>query len=437
MSELVEPPSSILLPTIFFLISLGTRAIFSFLETSITALRLFKLKELEKQTQRHRYLFRELEKNPHRVLMTILIANNIADVITAALATIIAGRVFAKLGLSSQWGFSIGIGIASIAIIIFGEILPKNFARSKGEGLFLAMLGVTNFVYRLLSPITSFFLSVANKISVLLTGYPLFATEDWVTCEKEVQFLIDYINEKGLIDKEKTTMLKNIFNLGNTLVKEVMVPNTDVVSIEVTIPIDQVIKTFTQYRYTRLPVYDGKPSNVIGMVHHKDVVDLVSHGEQKTLRDIMRPIMFVPETVKINQLLQDLRSQHMHIAMVINEHGSIVGLITLEDAIEEIVGEISDEHEATVRNIVPLPSGGWLVNAQTSLEELESYFKITFDVETSSTLGGFLTEKLQHLPQKGERVIYEGYCFQIQKASMHRVRQVLVIKVDEKSGVDW
>ena len=155
---------------------------------------------------------------------------------------------------------------------------------------------------------------------------------------------------------------------------------------------------------------------------------LLSKNEDKPLKEIIRPIMFIPENIKINQLLREFRQQHMHIAIVLNEHGIVTGLITIEDILEEIVGEISDEHEPITTKITPLKEGGWLVNASIPLEEIEMFLDITFETEDSVTLAGFLTEQLQHLPKKGERLLYKNYNFQIQKASFKRVYQVLITK---------
>ncbi len=234
------------------------------------------------------------------------------------------------------------------------------------------------------------------------------------------------------MESEKSTMLKNIFELGYTPVKEIMLPATDIISIDIESSIEQTRECFSKYQYTRLPVYQGKIDNIIGMIHQKDIFELLAHGEQKPLREIVRPLMFVPETVKVNQLLREFRDQQMHIAIVLNEHGSVMGLITLEDVLEEIVGDISDEHESTVQKIVPLARGGWQVNASITLEELEEFFGVAFESEDSITLGGFLTEKLQHMPKKGERVHYKEFYFQVEKASHKRVRQVLIFKKDSE-----
>lgn len=430
----MKEPLSIGVPFICFLVALCIRAILSFLETTITALRLFKVKELASKATSYEALFKVLEASPHEVLICILIANSVADVIAATLATTTTQRIFLKLGFSNGVGFSIGVGIASLAIIIFGEIIPKNLARSRGEQLFQSLLGVTNFMFKIMRPITSRLLWLTDKLTNFVQRRKSVTTDhDWVSSEKEIRFMIDYIYQKGLIDRTKTAMLKNIFELGSTQVKEVMVPEADVIAVEASTTIADTLALFSKYHFTRLPVYEKDLDNVVGMVHQKDIFQLLLKKEMKSLKEIMRPIMFIPETVRVNQLLQEFRSQHMHIAVVLNEHGSVTGLVTLEDVIEEIVGEISDEHEATHQAIVVLPQGGWLVNAAIPLEELEEQFGIVFEPTDSVTLGGFLAEQLQHVPLKGEVVIFGGYSFRVQKASHRRVRQVLIAKVEESA----
>ena len=420
---------SLTTPIAFFCITLAFRALFSFLETSVTALRLFKLKELAQTNKRYETLFDTLEKNPHRVLITILIANNLADMTCAALATGITEQVFARLNLSSGLGFSVGIGAAALAILIFGEIIPKNIAKSRGDKLFNSTLWLINILFYICYPIVTFLTKFSDMVISLIGGKRTDEdSTEWVSSEKEIQFLIDYINQKGLIETEKTEMLQNIFDLGSIPVKEIMVPATDIISVNVKATIKDTLNIFSKHHFTRLPVYEEKLDNVVGMVHLKDIFTLLSRNEDKPLKDIVRTILFVPESMKVNQLLRELRQQHQHIAMVINEHGIITGLITLEDVLEEIVGDISDEHEMTNEKIIALKQGGWLVDGSAPLEDLAEHLLISFETEDSLTLGGFLTEQLQHLPKKGERIVYKGYTLQVQKASNKRVLQVLVFK---------
>ena len=421
--------TSLTIPIIFFFISLCLRALFSFLETSVTALRLFKLKELAKSYGRYESLFESLEKQPHRVLITILICNSLADVTTAALATQIMETIFKRYNLSGGLGFSFGIAVATIAILIFGEIIPKNLAKGRSERLFKSTLWLVNIIFYLFHPIVTFLNRFTGFIVAKLGGpKEMEAASEWVSSEREIQFLIDYIYGKGLIEEEKNEMLQNIFELGRTPVKEIMVPATDIVMVNSDATIKDTLKIFADHPFTRLPVYEEKSDNILGMVHLKDVFMLLSKNEEKSLQDIMRPILFIPESIKVSQMLREFKNKHMHIAVVINEHGSVTGLITLEDVLEQIVGELRDELEASKEHIIPLKQGGWLIDASIPLEDVTDLLHITFETEGSVTLGGFITEQLQHLPKKGERLLYKNFYFQVQKASNKRVLQILVFE---------
>ena len=424
-----EPLPKIIIPAVFFFLALATRGTFAFLETSITALRLFKLKELARSTKKYEFLFQTLENNPHSVLNTTLIASNLSEVTTAALSAHITETIFSYFNLSSGLGFSIGIALGSMAIIVFGEIIPKNLARARGERTLGSMLWLVNGTFIILSPIAALLTRFSDFI--LNKTHDKQKTEnqdEWATSEKEIRFLIDYIHDKGLMESEKTKMISNIFELGSTPVKEIMVPATDIISIDVKASMQDALKVFTKHHFTRLPVYQDSPDNIIGMAHQKDIFFMLSGHIEKELNAIIRPILFIPESVKINQLLGEFKQKHMHIAIVLNEHGSITGLITLEDVLEEIVGDISDEHELETEKITPLPEGGWLVDASIPLQELEDFLKISFTTQYSTTLAGFLTEHLQHLPKKGEKILYQNYHFQVHTASAKRVRQILVSK---------
>lgn len=425
--------NTFLISIILFFVALAGRAVFAFLETSITALRLFKIKELARTTGRYKRLFQALEKYPHRVLITILIANSFTDVMSAAMATHIMETVFGYFNLSSGLGFSAGIAIATLAILIFGEILPKNIAKNRSDWLFRSTLWLINGVYFLFHPLVSFLLQFSDFIMTKLGSKKrLERKSEWVSSEREIRFLIEYVSERGIIEEEKTEMLQNIFELGDTPVREIMVPATDIVSININSTVNDIRRMFIEHYFTRLPVYENTFDNIIGMVYLKDIFALQANQETKPLRDLIRPILFAPESMKVNQLLREFRRQHMHIAIVLNEHGSVTGLITLEDVLEEIVGEISDEHEPATAKILPLKQGGWLVDASIPLEELEDFFNFEFKTENSTTLGGFLTEQLQHLPKKGERILYKNLYFQVQKASPKRVLQVLIF--ENKTG---
>ena len=425
-SELENPLLSIQLG--YFALSLFFCALFSFLETAVTALRLFNLNEIAKSTRGYKHLLTTLEKEPQRVLIAILIANSVADVMSAALITRIMENFFKSLDLSEGLGFTLGIVIATATTLLIGEVIPKNIAQAHGPQLFKSTLWLTNITFIIMSPLVNVLSKLSNFIVTLVKNDGNEDSTETYTSEKEIQFLIDYINKKGMMDTDKTQMLHSIFDLGHTTVKEIMVPETDIITVNVSTSLPDALELFSRCHFSRLPVYEGEDDNIIGMLHQKDAYSVLLKNEQKNLQELVRPILFVPESMKVNQLLRQFKQQRHHIAMVLNEYGGIIGLVTLEDAIEEIVGEINDEHESVPEAIVPLEQGGWLVYAGVDLDELEKLLNIRFDCEDAVTLGGFLTEKLQHLPKKGEQLSYSGYVFQVQKSSEKRVFQVLIFK---------
>ena len=410
---------------ILFFIALGFCAMFSFLETSITALRLFKLKELAQKIGLYREIFDSLENNPTRLLNTILVANTLASTTAATAGTFVIDQLLDSLPNSIS--FALSILTVTAALLIFGEIIPKNIAKVHGEKFFTSTLWITNIFFYALYPFVTILAKMSNNIIGKLIGLEPTAS-GFITSEKEIKFLIDYIDEKGLMEREKTSMLRSVFELGKTPVKEIMVPATKIISIGVHKIIPDAYELFNTHQFSRIPVYDGKVNNIIGMLHFKDLAPLIAGNKDRPLKEILRPILFIPESVKVNQLLKEFKTQQMHIAMIINEHGGIIGLVTLEDILEEIVGEIHDEYEAVTPKAIPLKPSGWLIDASIDLEQLEKILKTNFKTDTARTLGGFVTEQFQHLPKKGEQLRYHNYTFQIQQANSKKILQVLVFK---------
>ncbi len=423
----MEPPVESLLThnLLFLIISLVFCALFSFIETSVTALRLFKLKELASGTSKYRPLFHVFEHHPNRILISILIAYNLANVLAAVFSSEVMASVTKALNISETLGFAIGIFVTSTTILLT-DLIPKNIATIHGDRLFKSTLWITNIIYYTFYPLVSLLSKFTDTITHWIGGSSVKEVTDAVASEKEIQFLINYINEKGLMERHKTAMLKSIFELGTTPIKEIMVPETSIISINVNSTQKETLDLFSKYQFTRLPVYEDKPDNIIGMLHQKDFFQLLSKNEDRPLRDIVRPIMFVPESAKVLRVLKEFKEQRMHIAMVLNEYGGITGLVTLEDVIEEIVGEISDEYESVAEKVIPLKAGGYLVDASIELEDLEPTLGIEFETEDALTLGGFLIEQLERVPKSGERLEYKGFHFKIQQASPKRVYQVLI-----------
>jgi putative hemolysin len=408
-------------------------ALFSFLETSITALRLFKLKELAQQHGKYKELFKSLEQNPTHLLNTMLVANTLASTTAATEGTFIFEGLFSAL--PSSIGFSLSILIVTSIILIFGEIVPKNIAKIHGERYFNSTLWLTNLIFFILYPFVILLIRFSNFI-IRWFGLPT-EHDTFATSEKEIQFLIEYIDEKGLMEHEKTAMLRSIFDLGNTAVKEIMIPSASIISIGAHETVQDAFQLFVRHQFSRIPIYESdetgsdKKNNIIGMIYFKDIIPHMAEHQDRLLKGLVRPILFIPESIKVNQLLKEFKTQNMHIGIVINEHGETTGLVTLEDVLEEIVGEIHDEYESITQKVMSLQPNGWLVDASIELERLEEILNIEFKTDTAVTLGGFLIEQFQHLPKKGERLWYNHYTFQVQQANSKKIIQVLVFKGPE------
>ena len=365
-----------------FFIALILAGLFAFLETSFTALRLFKVKELKSSVARYDRLFISWETNPQRILITILIANNFAHVLCSVLITEIMQKLF-----GSGLGIMLGVGLATILILIFGEIIPKTLAKSHNDRIFRSSLWIIYVLFFTLYPLVTFLQKMAEVFSRVVGVHPSKSASE--VSEKEIEFLIDYSDEKGLMETGKTEMLQNIFDLGTKYVYEIIVPKTDMILLDVKSSMHDALKMFTRYRFSRLPIYEGKEDNLIGILYQKDLLSLLAQEKTKKLKDLIRPVLFIPEAKRINQLLSEFLEKRIHMAIVIDEYGAVSGLVTLEDVLEEIVGDFVDEDEKVYSEIVPLEKGGWLIDARISLEKLSELLGMSFETEESVTLAGF------------------------------------------------
>ncbi len=401
---------------ILFLISLITCALFSFLETSVTALRLFKLKEIELATPQYKNLFVAFDKHPQQILISILIATDLASVTCAVVSQNLTQVLFEQIKMPESLTFVLGILITTIIVSIFGEIIPKSIAKSMGAKTFTSTLWIVNIFYTLLGPIAR----QIHKISSFIAHH----NDEEIVSEKEIQFLINYIEEKGLMDHEKTAMLQNIFHMGQTSVKEILIPKSEMISLDVNDDISIFLDKFSEYQFSRFPVYKSNPEHIIGIVYLKDILFALQKNASITLQELMRPIIFVPDNMKVNELLKEFKLQEIHMAMVLDEYGNTIGLVTLEDTLEEIVGDIHDEHDInrdTSKIKVIQKDSQWAVDATIDLDRLRPLLKITFHTQSAVTLGGFISEQMQHIPKVGESLMYKGFSFTIEKADAKRV----------------
>jgi CBS domain containing-hemolysin-like protein len=399
-------------------VSYGLSALVSFLETAINILRPYQFKALREETKNYNKLFEIWHEYPQKLLIGVLLLNSFIDIVATLCVSKIFESVFGSIGIG------IGAVVATIANILFTNLIPKMYARQYYQKGIRSLLWLASSIIIPLYPIVSFFLSFVNSIFMFF-GNDLSYSHDAFS-EDEIEYLIKQSDESGVIDSEKSEMLQNVFGLGEIFVEKVMVPKSDMILLDVNVGLAAAIDFMRQHRFSRVPIYDLKEDNIVGIIYHKDLFDHYSQQTETILKDLVRPVLFTPQTKRVSQLLNEFLKKRMHMAIVIDEFGNVIGLVTLEDLIEEIVGEISDEHEKIHTGIIPLEQGGWLINASIMLDKLEAFLAINFDVEESLTLAGFLAEKFEYLPQNGESLVYRGYIFTIQQATDKRIFQVLI-----------
>ena len=261
----------------------------------------------------------------------------------------------------------------------------------------------------------------------------IFQERDASRLEEEIQAIIDAGEEDGLIDPQSGEMIQSILEFKDTVVREVMIPRTEIVAVSAGATIEEIARIISIYGHTRMPVYRGDIDHIIGVVNVKDLLKFWSREvTEKDFLSILRKPYYIPETKNISQLLHELKQKKYHLAVVIDEYGGTAGLVTLEDRMEEIIGEIHDEHDTQEAGIVEEPDGYTLVDGRVEIEELEEYFGVTFDEGKYETLGGLILNTVKRIPATGETIIVDNFEMTIVAADERRIKKVRIRKIREE-----
>ncbi|MBT9148293.1 MAG: Magnesium and cobalt efflux protein CorC [Syntrophomonadaceae bacterium] len=404
-----------------FLLALS--AFFSGSETALTSLGKLKTKSL---IEKRKILFAWLN-NPDNLLATILVGNNIANISASVLLTFILLRLFGET-TAGKIG-AVSTGVMTFLILIFGEIAPKTYARVNAEKVALRAMKLLIFFSYLFSPLVKFFLFVAGQLIRLCGGrrggFEPFMTED------EIKGLINLGEEEGVLEKEKKEMIEGVFEFGEKKVREVMVPRPDIVAIEIESDLEEAFKLAVSTGHSRILVFKEKIDDVVGVLYVKDLLGLWPKGEIKPLSKLMQIPYFVPEAKKVDELLREFKNRRIHIAVVVDEYGGTVGLVTIEDLIEEIVGEIENEYGYTKKEeIIILADELAVVRGRADIGEINERFDISFpEKEGVETIAGAITDYLGYIPQKGEDIFYKNLKISIIEADQRQIIKVRIAKI--------
>ena len=425
----MEPDSSLQIVAIVVLVLLS--AFFSSAETALTTVNKHRLRSLAEEGNRNAQNVLKLIENPAKMLSAILIGNNIVNISASALMTTFTTNAFGSrfVGVST--------GILTLVILLFGEITPKSLATLYNEKIALLYIHVVAPLVTLLTPVIWFVDKLSGGIFWVLR-VDRDAANNQMT-EGELRTIVDVSVEDGVLEKEEKSMINNVVDFGDSKAKDVMVPRADMALVSVDATFDEVFAIFNEEHYSRLPVYDENKDTVIGIVYLKDLFFFQNQTDKKnqafSIRNIMREPFFVYEYQKTSSIMAEMRNRFVSLAIVLDEYATAVGLITIEDLIEEIVGEIRDEFDMDeLKMITKLSDNHYEIDAAMKLSDLEDSIGIRLESEDYDSLGGYVIELLDHLPNVGETVKKDGITFQVVSMEKNRIDRIAVTIDSELQG---
>ncbi len=407
---------------LFFFI--GCSAYFSSAETAITSLDEGRLRYLVNAHKKKRRGLLHLIDEPNDLITALLILNNLTNVAASSLMTLVAVQFFAQ-GLPTYQAGLIATGVMTVSLLIFGEITPKNFANNNAERFTLATINQIYFFTRLLKPFIAIFRGIAYGI-MRIFGEDLSKEEPLAVSDEQIETLIDASEESGLIDAEDGEMIRRILGFDEMTAEQVMVSRTDVQAIEVRTSPVKAREIVAADGHSRFPVYDRVPDNVVGTLYAKDLLAQVD-TPNPTLQGLLRPVYYTPTTKPINVLLREFQKKQVHMAVVIDEYGGMAGIVTLEDIMEEIVGEIEDEYDRPTALIKRISFDEALVDGDTSVHELNRTMDLALPEDEGITVSGLIIHRLEAMPKANDSVTVGPVSLTVDGATETEITSVKVV----------
>ncbi len=413
---------------IFLLILLSLSAFFSSAETALTTVNRIHMRTLADADNKKAKMVLKITKDSAKMLSAILIGNNIVNLSASSIATTLAISMF------GNYGAGIATGIITFLILIFGEVSPKTLSTIKADSISMKIAGIINVLMIVLTPV----IFLINKLSLgVLFLFGVKASDgNRVMTEEELRTIVDVGQETGVIEDEERAMIHNVFDFGDAEAKEVMIPRIDMTFVHIDADYNEVLKIYKQDMFTRLPVYEESTDNVVGIINMKDLL-LIENTDNFSIRDIMREPYFTYEHKNTSDLFLEMKKSSISLAIVLDEYGVTAGLITLEDLIEEIVGEIRDEYDTDeIDDITRLSDREYLVLGSANLEDVSDELNLHLESDDYDTIGGYCLEKLDHLPERNEIIITDDdVLLRIEAVDKNRIEKVY-IKLPEPSAED-
>ena len=407
--------TSDIIQLVIVIILLSASAFFSSAETALMTSNKLKMRNLAENGDKRAAKVLKVTENTDKMLSAILIGNNIVNLTASSISTALTLKIFgSKL-------VGIATGILTFLILVFGEITPKNVASKNAEKMALAYIGVISFLVTLLSPVIFIVNTVAKFV---ISIFNKNGDDNNAVTEEELRAMVEYSHEEGVIENEEKKMIVNVVDFGDTVAGDIMVPRVDMVMVDEKSSYEEILQVFREERYTRIPVYEETPDNVIGILNVKDFL-LIEDKENFVMKELLREPLYTYEYKKTSALMMDMRKTGANIVIVLDEYGITAGLITLEDMLEEIVGEIRDEFDADEdEGITKVSDLEYLIDGSTNLDDINDRIGLSLSSEEYESIGGLIMEKLGRLPVEGEIINFDNIVLTVKKMDHARIEKV-------------
>lgn len=401
---------------IILLILIILSAFFSSAETALTTVNKITIRSLIEEGNKKAVIVDKIINNQGKMLSAILIGNNLVNIIASALATILAQNLF------GQYAVSFATGLLTIVVLIFGEITPKSLATLNALKLSLAYAKIIYSLMFLLTPA----IFIINKMAYFfmrILGIDPTKKMASIT-ETELRTIVDVSHEEGIIEKEERQMINNVFDFGDAIASDVMVPKIDMTMADINSTYEELIKIFRSEKYTRIPIYQDSTDNVIGIINMKDLL-LYNPEEIFDVRKYLRSAFYTYESKKLSELMIEMKKTSVNIVIVLDEYGVTAGLITLEDLLEEIVGEIHDEYDLDEDEpIKKISENIYILEGQMKIDDLNDYLGVNLSSDDYDSIGGLIIEKLDRLPTVGDKITIDSLSFKVTSMDKMRINYV-------------
>ena len=389
---------------------------FSATETAFSSLNRIRIKNMADKGNKRAALVLKLSEDYDRLLSTILIGNNIVNIACASLSTLLFVRL-----LGEDAGASVSTAVTTVIVLVFGEVSPKSIAKESPEKFSMFSAPILNFMAVLLTPLNFLF----KQWKKVLSRFFHSSASQGIT-EEELITIVEEARQDGGIDEQEGDLLRNALEFNELHAADILTPRIDVVGVNVCAGAEEIASVFTETGYSRLPVYQDSIDNIVGILYHKDFYNKI-YGTGKGIKDVIRPALFITRHKKISQLLQELQASNHHIAVVIDEFGGTVGIVTLEDILEELVGEIWDEHDEIIRSVEKLSDDEFLVLGNANVDKLLEL--LGYDEETEAvTVNGWIMNELQKLPEKGDSFRFHEWQVTVMEMEERRVKSARICR---------